>query len=290
MPERLKQYDSFPIPIVDIYVELGFNCRSEFTAQSVIDLADSIKENWANGGLRDPVIIQPITDAAKDPRNDPDYTHVKWRLIAGHRRLKAWELFIQEERIPARIISGLTEEEAQILNFSENFERENLNMLEEALWLNRVFPDVSSKVVSKKIKKYEAWVLARQRLIDLPACCHTAAAEGKLSLKDIDILWHLEPQRQEQKAIQYIRTKSLEGRAPIVSKRQIHKKGPHPKSEITRMATELMERHGDHPIVWAVTAGLGWVTRDIEMEDLIRRVDSLVKNGTINGQDAGTTD
>lgn len=290
MPERLEQYDSFPIAIREIYTEPGFNCRSEFTAYSVVDLADSIKESGGYpSGLRDPVIIQPITDAANDPRKDPLYKHIKWRLIAGHRRLKACEVFLGWELIPARIMSGLTEQEAQILNFSENFEREDLNMLEEAMWIQRVFPDVPSGVISKKIKKYEGWVVARQRLMDLPQCCQTAAMEGKLSIKDIDILWHLEPERREQKSVQYLRTKFSEGKAPIVSRRQIQQKGPHPKSEILQMSTELMERHGDHPIIWAVTAGLGWVMRDIEMEDLIRRIDSLVKTGTINEQDAGTT-
>jgi ParB-like chromosome segregation protein Spo0J len=291
MPDRLEQYDSFPIAIRDIYVELGFNCRLDFTPQSVTDLAASVKESGGYPtGLRDPILIQPITDAANDPRSNPDYAHVKWRLIAGHRRLKACDIFLKWEMIPCRIISGLTEEEAQILNFSENFERKDLNILEEALWIARVFPDVPAAVIGRRIKKHTGWVVGRQQLIELPLCCQTAASEGKLSLKDIDIIWHLEPERREQKAIQYIRTKTQEGRAPIVSKRQIQKKGPHPKSEITQMATELMERHGDHPIIWAVTAGLGWVTRNIEMEDLIRRIDSLVKTGTINEQDAGTTD
>lgn len=289
MPERLEQYDSFPIAIRDIYVELGFNCRSEFTAQSVDDLASSIKESGGYPtGLRDPILIQPITDAAKDPRSDPDYAHIKWRLIAGHRRLKACDVFLRWEMIPARIISGLTEEEAQILNFSENFERKDLNMLEEALWIARVFPDAPAKVIGRRIKKHLGWVVGRQQLIDLPICCQTAAAEGKLSLKDIDILWHLEPERREQKAIQYIRTKTQEGRAPIVSKRQMNQRGPHPKSEITQMATELMERYGDNPYIWAVTAGFGWVMRDIEAEDLIRRIDSLVKSGKIH-ENAGTT-
>lgn len=278
MPERLEQYDSFPITIREVFVQPGFNCRSDFTAQSVVDLADSIKETT----LRDPILVQPIADSAVDPRSDSDYAHIKWRLIAGHRRLKACDVFLNWETIPGRIITGLTEEEAQILNFSENFERKDLNMLEEALWIQRVFPDTSPQVISRKIKKYDQWVTGRQRLLDLPECCHTAAAEGKLSLKDIDILWHLEPERREQKALQYIRTKTSEGRAPIVSKRQISQKGPHPKSEITEMATELMERYGDNPFIWAVTAGLGWVMRDIEAEDLIRRIDSLVKNGVVH--------
>lgn len=282
---RLKEYDSYPLSIRDIYVEPGFNCRMDFTPQSVKSLADSIQETT----LQDPIWVQPITDAKSDPRNDPAYKHVKWRLLSGHRRLKACQIFLKWTEIPGRILSGLTEEEASIFNFIENFERKDLNMLEEALWIARIFPDSSYQFIAKKLKRYEAWVIARQRLLELPQCCLTAAAQGKLSLSDIDTLWHIDPERREQKAKQYLRVKFQEGRAPVISRRQITRKGPYPKADIYQMSTELMERFGDHPVTWAVAAGLGWVTRDITAEDLIRRIHNLIDHGTIEGMDESET-
>ena len=43
--KRIEQYDVFPLPVSQIYYDVEFNCRGQFTLQSVEDLAKSIEEN-----------------------------------------------------------------------------------------------------------------------------------------------------------------------------------------------------------------------------------------------------
>ena len=132
--ERLTQYDAFPVPLSRIYYDADFNCRGAFTLQSVSDLAESIRLRGGGielKGLDYPIVIQPIADmAGKRPAG------FEYRLIAGHRRYRAMEVFLKWTRAPAMIRSGLSEHEARMLNFVENLERKDLNPLEEARrWL-----------------------------------------------------------------------------------------------------------------------------------------------------------
>ena len=55
----LEQYQAYPIPVAAIYYDAAFNCRGEFTLQSVKELADSIAQA---GRLICPVAVQPWTE------------------------------------------------------------------------------------------------------------------------------------------------------------------------------------------------------------------------------------
>ena len=128
--DRLTQYDTFPVPSKSIYYDADFNCRGAFLLQSVEELA---AEHSARGGgvelkgLDYPIVVQPIADMAGEKPAGFDY-----RLIAGHRRFKAMEVFLKWSQVPATIRSGLSDHDARMLNFVENLERKDLNPLEEA--------------------------------------------------------------------------------------------------------------------------------------------------------------
>ena len=65
----------YPLPVAAVYYDADFNCRGEFTLQSVKELADSIAEA---GRLICPVAVQPWAKGGFD-----------YRLIVGHRRFRA---------------------------------------------------------------------------------------------------------------------------------------------------------------------------------------------------------
>ena len=73
------------------------------------------------------MVVQPITDMADKQPAACDY-----RLLAGHRRFQAIKTFLKWHCIPAMIHAGLSDREARMLNFCENLERKDLNILEEA--------------------------------------------------------------------------------------------------------------------------------------------------------------
>ena len=81
----LEQYQAYPIPVAAIYYDADFNCRGEFTLQSVKELADSIAQAgrlicpvavqpWTNSGLRVPADRRPSPLPGRDrvPEMDRD--------------------------------------------------------------------------------------------------------------------------------------------------------------------------------------------------------------------------
>jgi len=56
--KRLERYDVFSLPVSQIYYDADFNCRGQFTLQSVEELAQSIDEL----GLQFPVVVQPAEE------------------------------------------------------------------------------------------------------------------------------------------------------------------------------------------------------------------------------------
>ena len=94
-----------------------------FTLESINELAQSIKQD----GLNFPLVVQPW--------------HGGYRLICGFRRYQAIATILKWTKIPVMIRSDLSDAEAQRLNLSENLERKNLNILEEARALQKIYPE-----------------------------------------------------------------------------------------------------------------------------------------------------
>ena len=189
MPERLTQYDTYDVPIHDIFYDATFNCCGPFTLESIHELAESIRLHT----LQEPVIIQPWG------QNEFPY-----RLLAGHRRFMAVARVLQSEVIPARIRSGLTEHEARILNFTENLERKDLNPLEEAMAIHRLYPEAGTmgendpglRRIAKELQRPTRWVHDRQRLLKLSGEIQQWAAAGLIAMCTVPTLMKLPPDEQ----------------------------------------------------------------------------------------------
>jgi ParB/RepB/Spo0J family partition protein len=176
--ERVDGQETYLIPVDEILVDSDFNCRRVFTPQSVKELADSIE---SAGQLFFPITVQPIEDAGI---TSPGY---RWRLIAGHRRYTAVTTFLKWGKINATIRRGLSSHEAQLLNLTENLERSQLNPLEEALSIERVFPkNTPARVIGKLLNRNSGWVKQRLNILGLPAVLKERVAAGRLSLGDVD--------------------------------------------------------------------------------------------------------
>lgn len=179
LTERLENYDVVAVPCDRTYFDESFNCRGEFTLQSVEDLAASITEI---GRLLAPVWVQPAADV-------PGLEGYDFRLVAGHRRYRAVTVYLKWTTIPAMILSGLTERQARLLNFTENLERKDLNPLEEALTIRNLYPgDVSVRTVARELKKDTKWVNYRLRLLKLPEEVQQLVAARRVTLLDLEIV------------------------------------------------------------------------------------------------------
>lgn len=140
------------IGLEEIYVDEDFNVRKNITFESVRELAESIDEN----GLDQPIVVQRW-DGAKP-----------FRVVAGHRRIKAHELLGLEE-IECFVKDDLTEEEAIEINLRENLQRKQLSVIEEARYVTmRAEQGWNAKTIAARIGKSAQWVNVRLKVLSLP--------------------------------------------------------------------------------------------------------------------------
>ena len=146
------------LPVADIQADPDFNCRSNFTMQSVEELSSSIKKY----GLLSPLIITEDNE-----------------LIAGFRRLRA--LKMAHELEVTAVVTDIDLKTARILNLLENVERKQLSLLEEAKSIAATFPDTPLPVIADKLNRPKRWVKIRQKLLGMEDEILKAADSGRIT-------------------------------------------------------------------------------------------------------------
>ena len=134
--------------------------RSQFDEESLVELADSIREIG---------IVQPITVRLTDNN--------KYQLITGERRYRAARL-LNLKTIPAYI--RLADDQNMLeMALVENIQREDLNAIEVAISYQRLLDecDLTQENLSERIGKNRATISNYLRLLRLPA-------EIQLGIKD----------------------------------------------------------------------------------------------------------
>ena len=221
--KRLKHYDTYEIPVADIFYDESFNCRGAFTLQSVSELADSIGEI----GLQFPVVVQPWEG--------------RFRLIAGHRRYKACIVFLKWVKIPAVVRTDLNEHQARLLNLTENLERKDLNMLEEALAIQAMYPEgVSLRMAAAELKRPTRWIHTRLRLTQLPEEIQQLAAAGRIVATDIEALWNLPEDERVAGAEQIVRLKGQTGKKKFPKRLKRKFRPRKTKEQISKMSGVML--------------------------------------------------
>lgn len=253
----MLDYIAKPIPISEILVDPNFNCRGAFTLESVSELAGTIAEV---GRLICPVVVQPW-----------DKGNFKYRLIVGFRRMKAVTYFLKWTEILAHV-ADVSAHEARLLNLLENLERKNLNILEEAQGLRKLFPGkVTIAQAKAELKKPNEWLRARFALLKLPYAMQQQAAAGLLTATNILHLVQLTPAEQ----LEFTR-KVVERRALPKYRTPNYKKGKYQApvpSQIRYMVRQMLG--------WGVdglpTRALAWATGDVSTEDLMKDIKIAVQ-------------
>jgi len=142
-----------------------FQPRTDFDAESLQELADSIKLQG---------LIQPIT-VRKVGANT-------YQLISGERRLRASKIAGLTE-VPAYI---RTANDQQMLEMAliENIQRENLNAIEVALSFQRMIDECNLKQeeLGDRVSKNRSTVTNYLRLLKLPPAIQASIRDGKLSM------------------------------------------------------------------------------------------------------------
>jgi ParB/RepB/Spo0J family partition protein len=149
-----------------------FNCRGTIAPIDVVNLANDIKER----GLIQPVTIAPI----------PDTNPQRYRLIAGFRRFIAHKVNKMKTIFAVIREDMINETEARLFNIAENIQREDLDILQEATALKRLYElGLTESDVSTRLGKSRGWVQIRYMLLKLPEEIRLEAAAGVLNQKHI---------------------------------------------------------------------------------------------------------
>jgi ParB/RepB/Spo0J family partition protein len=265
MITRNETYDVYNIPVADILVDDDFNCRGQFTVQSVQELSESISKH----GLQFPVVVQPIAEA----QLGKPVPH-KWRLLAGHRRFKAITLYLRWAELPAMIRRGLSVHDARILNLTENLERKDLNPLEEAIAISRLYPHgVTVARAAAELKRDSGWVHARLRLMRMPEPVQQLVAARRIALLDLQIIARkTTPEEQIKAAEALAAAKRGRGRTAVFVGEPLTRsfRRRRNKSEVAAMIRELFDA-GITGLPTRVAAWCAGSVTDNELREDIRR-------------------
>lgn len=167
------------VDIKSIFTDHEFNCRGDvITPGSVTELAADIAANPI--GLMQRIILQPWKHEVKP--------EIKYRVVAGNRRFSACKM-LKWKTIPSVIFVGLSDEEAEVINLTENLKRKDLNMLQEARALDKMSArGMTPGEIAKRIDMGTTWVNQRLLLLQLPEDVQQEAAAGIIKAAHIQEL------------------------------------------------------------------------------------------------------
>jgi ParB/RepB/Spo0J family partition protein len=266
----LEQYQAYPLAAAAIYYDAAFNCRGDFTLQSVKELAESITEA---GRLICPVVVQPWT-------KEPGF---QYRLIVGHRRFRAATEFLKWTEIPAYVCEGLSDHQARMLNLVENLQRKSLNVLEEARAIQNLYPrGVTLRQAAQELKQPTRWVHVRLRLLRMPEVVQQKAAAGLLSQANLETLAGMESPEDQIFTARKIVEARERGKGkflPGLDRACKRRAGVRSREEINRMIERMLAAG----IVGLPPRVAAWCAGCVPDEELLAEIETATPQLRANG-------
>ena len=180
--------------------------RKDFSAESLRELADSIREQ----GIVQPLIVRE--------RNG------FFELIAGERRWRAAQL-LQLTEVPV-IVRQADDRAALELTLIENLQRENLNAIEEAHGYAELAEQfqLTQEDIAAKVGKGRVVVANALRLLKLPATIQNFIRDGRLSVGHAKVILGLANEKDQKLVAERVIKQGLNVRQTegLVAKRQKH--------------------------------------------------------------------
>jgi ParB/RepB/Spo0J family partition protein len=262
MINDMSQYQAQLIPMAEIFSDDNFNCRGSISPLDVKDLAKDIEAN----DLQFPIAVQPAENVST-----PLPTGKKYRIIAGHRRHKAF-MVLRRTHIPAMVKRGLSEVQARIYNLSENLQRAELNILQEAHAVRRLKDlGLVQADAAQALGKTRSWIQIRYNLLELPPVIQEEAAAGLINQSQIKQIYSLRDQGAEAQyaAVRTIKNARLRGESDI-SVAKSPQVDPYTKKRRQKNEVQAMMRHiGKEGRGWRfATRSLAWANGEINSAEL----------------------
>lgn len=146
--------------------------RSALDREKIDDLAASIKSQ----GLINPLTVRPVvcmslTCERNSEQGILDHAgglHDKFEIVAGHRRFRAC-LIAGLVKVPC-VVRTMTDQEVFALRAHENLFRDDIDPVDEALYIGKIVGEDESKVpeLAKQLNRSVAWVEERLNILTYP--------------------------------------------------------------------------------------------------------------------------
>lgn len=239
------------IPLTQIVANESANCRSKIDPVGVVSLWKSIEKE---------TLLQPVVVRRKEDR---------FELICGFRRFKAHVVGCAKT-INAKVIT-CSDDDAKIYNLAENLERSNLNLLEEAIAVQKLkFQGWTQDRIAKRFNVTRVWVIGREKLLSLPEAIQQEAAAGYLKMGHVDAICKLDMEEQF-KAVREIKERHLRGERTTAN--DLKPKTPNdvaPKKMRTRNETsEMLQIVMKEINPGIVSRAFAWFNGDISTDDFL---------------------
>lgn len=138
--------------------------RTDFDMDKLFELAESIKEH----GLINPITVRPSGD--------------KYEIVAGHRRFRACGI-ASIVRIPC-VVRQMSDGELLAMRAHENLFRDDIDPVDEALYVGKLVGSDDSKVVAvaKSLNRSVQWVEDRLNILTYPDYFLPSLKAGKVKM------------------------------------------------------------------------------------------------------------
>jgi ParB family chromosome partitioning protein len=208
---------------IDLIQPGEFQPRSVFEAESLAELADSIREQ----GVIQPIMVRPVGDS--------------YEIIAGERRWRAAQQ-AGLDKIPV-IIREVPDEVAVALALVENIQRENLNPLEEASALKRLVDDfqLSHEEAAKAVGRSRSMVSNLMRLLELSPEVRKLIDSKQLGMGHARALLALSTVQQNQAAREIVKHELSARKTEALVRRMLNP----PATKTTRTDPDILRLQDD---------------------------------------------
>ncbi len=226
--------DELRILPVDLLQRSPFQPRQDFNAQSLQELADSIRSQ----GIIQPIVVRPT---AKLDR---------FEIIAGERRWRAAQLAGLHE-VPT-VVRRIDDQTAMCLALIENIQREDLNPMEQANALSRLLDEfkLTHEEVAEAVGRSRSTITNLLRLLELDPQVRKLVESRSLDMGHARAMLAL-PKNRQFEAAQHVIKGGLSARATESLVRRMlgssagkAGKGAPPDPNVQRLEHQLSEKLG----------------------------------------------
>lgn len=252
------------IPLTDIVVSQDYNySRKSLTPLDVNDLCASIREH----GQLQPVVVQPTEPGSPKP----------YLMVAGFRRYLATQILADSSggmkylTIEAVVTDKiLTPEQAITLNLTENLQRKDLTIMEEAGAISKLKQyGYTQEDCARAIGKSKGWVQVRYMLLELPPDIQDAVDGGVIKQTDVREIYKAKlksgPDGMYAKAREIKEARAGgQKESKIVVKTDPNAKRQRKKKEMLAVQDYVRDQVGDG----IMTQILGWAAGEISSDTM----------------------